>query len=144
MNHSLFCLLLLLLLADCTGKKKHFTYQPEISSTNEFIPSIKEQDIVLNATINTAMSDKGRIIYLNKCKVCHYLSTAQLTGPGWQNITQRRTPAWIMNMIVYPDLMTANDPEAKKLRQMYTIAMPALGLSMEEARQVLEFMRGNN
>jgi Cytochrome c len=144
-HNSLYCILVLLSLAiACTTKKKHISYQPDISGSNEFIPTIKEQDVQLNASINTRMVENGKTIYLNKCKICHYLSTAKLTGPGWKNITQRRTPAWIMNMILYPDLMVANDPEAKKQRQMFNIAMPAIGLSVDDARAVLEFMRSNN
>lgn len=143
MNQKIIFLLFFLTVA-CTSKKKHISYKPETGSATEFVPPIKEQDIQLNDPLNAALVATGQNIYINKCKVCHFTSTAKLTGPGWKNITQRRSPAWIMNMILYPDLMVTNDAEARKQRQMFNITMPALGLSMEDARAVLEFMRRND
>ena len=147
--HSLLYSIILaamLLLSACAHKRKKFTYQPGINSDagNDFVPPIGEKDVPLNNTINYQAVQKGQTIYLVKCRICHYISAATLTGPGWKNITQRRTPAWIMNMILSPDLMVQYDAEAKKQRQMFNITMPVLQLSREEARDVLEFMRHND
>jgi hypothetical protein len=54
-------------------------------------------------------------IYDVKCQACHKLTNEKLVGPGWSGVTQRRKPAWIMNMITNVDMMLEQDPAAQKL-----------------------------
>lgn len=63
-------------------------------------------------------------------------------GPAPTGILERRTPEWIMNMILDPEGMTKNDPLAKALLVEFNGSpMANQHLTEEEARQVLEYFR---
>jgi hypothetical protein len=72
------------------------------------------------------------------------LNDQRVVGPGWENITNIRRPEWIMNMITNVDVMLAEDPTAQKLLEECLVRMPNQGLSVGDARDVLEFMRKND
>jgi cytochrome c5 len=128
-----------------TGEDRSKIYMPTPETeTAVFTLPIKESDIQLDKTINQNMSKKGKAIFLSKCKVCHYLGTEKLTGPGFKNITKRRSISWIMSFMVHTEQMLNNDPVAKNQKAMFNISMPPLNLSFDDARNVLEFMRQND
>jgi protein containing cytochrome c heme binding domain protein len=56
-------------------------------------------------------------------------------------IMERRTPEWLMNMILYPDVMEKQDPIAKKLVEEYQSLMLNQNLTQQQAREVLEYLR---
>ena len=61
-------------------------------------------------------------------------------GPAIAGVTQRRTPEWIMNMIVNPVEMTQKDPVAKAMLAEYMTQM-SVNATEEEARALLEYFR---
>ena len=87
---------------------------------------------------------RGRAIYEMKCSACHKLTDQRVVGPGWKDITKRRYPEWIMNMITNVDVMLEKDPEAQKLLELCLMRMPNQNMSVGDARDVLEFMRQND
>ena len=91
--------------------------------------------------IDNGLVEKGRGIYDVKCQACHSTGPNRVVGPGWKGITERRKPEWIMNMILNIDVMLETDPEAQKGLEECLVRMPNQGLSKDEGRQVLEFMR---
>ncbi|HRO98198.1 MAG TPA: cytochrome c [Flavobacteriales bacterium] len=97
-------------------------------------------DITLG-DIDQAMVEKGRGTYDVKCQACHSTGVNRVVGPGWKGITERRKPEWIMNMILNIDAMLESDPEAQKALEECLVRMPNQGLSKDEGREVLEFMR---
>lgn len=101
---------------------------------------ITAADITLG-DIDNGMVEKGRGIYDVKCQACHSTGPNRVVGPGWKGITERRKPEWIMNMILNIDVMLESDPEAQKGLEECLVRMPNQGLSKEEGRNVLEFMR---
>ena len=91
--------------------------------------------------IDQALADKGAEIYESKCTACHK-PDKKFIGPAPKDILSRRTPAWIMNMILAPDKMVLEDPIAKKLLIEFNGSpMANQGLSEEDARAVLEYFR---
>ncbi|MEZ4965773.1 MAG: hypothetical protein R2791_11060 [Saprospiraceae bacterium] len=40
-----------------------------------------------------------------KCAACHKLDDMRVVGPGWKDVTKRRKPEWIMNMVTNVDVM---------------------------------------
>lgn len=90
------------------------------------------------------MVTTGKATYELKCQSCHKLTDEKLVGPGWKDVTKRREPLWIMNMITNVDMMLETDPEAQKLLELCMVRMPNQNISQEEARKVLEFMRSND
>ncbi len=113
--------------------------QPETHGTE-----LKEGDIQVTNPLNAEWVANGKNIYGLKCQSCHRLTEEKLVGPGWKNVTKRRTPIWIMNMITNVDMMLETDPEAQKLLEQCMVRMPNQNLSKEDARTVLEFMRNND
>ena len=86
----------------------------------------------------------GKAIYEMKCSACHKLTDQRVVGPGWAGVTNKRRPEWIMNMITNVDVMLEKDPEAQKLLEECLTRMPNQGVSIGDARAILEFMRQND
>jgi len=113
--------------------------QPEVHGTE-----VKEGEITFSNPLNADMVKNGQNIYDLKCMACHKLTNEKLVGPGWADVTKRRKPTWIMNMIMNVDMMLETDPEAQKLLELCLVRMPNQNISKEEARDVIEFMRKND
>jgi hypothetical protein len=105
---------------------------------------LKESDITLGTSLDQSMVSAGKSTYELKCQSCHKLTEEKLVGPGWKDVTKRREPVWIMNMITNVDMMLDTDPEAQKLLEQCMVRMPNQNINTEEARKVLEFMRSND
>ncbi|MEZ4829616.1 MAG: c-type cytochrome [Bacteroidia bacterium] len=100
--------------------------------------------VELNNPLDEAMVGRGKSIYEVKCAACHKLNNQRVVGPGWAGITSRRKPEWIMNMTLNVEEMLQKDAEAKALLKECLVQMPNQNLSMEDARDVLEFMFAND
>lgn len=100
---------------------------------------------VTSVTLNTPLEQeripRGKAIYEMKCQACHRLDDQRVVGPGWKDITKRRKPEWIMNMITNVDIMLDEDPEARKLLELCLMRMPNQNVSIGDARDILEYMR---
>ncbi|MDO4225343.1 MAG: c-type cytochrome [Bergeyella zoohelcum] len=90
---------------------------------------------------DVALASKGEATAQVKCASCHKPTDEKLVGPGWKGITQRQTPQWIMNFISNPDPMIDVDPALQKQLELCLVRMPNQGLSDDEARSILEYMR---
>ncbi|MBL7750688.1 MAG: cytochrome c [Chitinophagaceae bacterium] len=113
--------------------------QPEVHGSE-----IKAGDIKFENPLNAEWVLSGKGIYELKCQACHKLTTDKLVGPGWKDVTKKREPVWIMNMITNVDMMLEKDPEAQKLLEQCLVRMPNQNITTDEARQVIEFMRQND
>jgi cytochrome c551/c552 len=105
---------------------------------------IEPAEILLTTPLKAEWVTEGNSIYEMKCQSCHRLNEERIVGPGWKGITEKREPAWIMNMITNVDMMLENDPEAQKLLEQCMVRMPNQHLSKDEARKILELMRSND
>ena len=90
------------------------------------------------------MISRGTSIYNARCISCHKLTDEKLVGPGWKNVTDRRTPEWIMNFITNTNVMLDSDLVAQQLMVTCVARMPNQNLSDDQARAVLEYMRKND
>jgi len=91
--------------------------------------------------LDQALVDQGKEIYDAKCTACHRLDM-KFIGPSPVGVMERRSPEWIMNMILDPEGMVANDPDAKALLIEFNGApMANQSLTEEDARAVLEYFR---
>lgn len=104
----------------------------------------KFTNVELSPTLDPAMATKGNGVYDMKCAACHKLSKEKLVGPGWEGVTKRRTPEWIMNFSTNPDEMLNKDPLAQAMLEECLVRMPNQSLSDDDARSVYEFMRKND
>lgn len=90
--------------------------------------------------IDQKMADEGKAVFLAKCSACHKISK-RVVGPALVGVTTRRSPEWIMNMILNPEKMVAENPIAKKLLAEYVAPMANQNLTEAEARLILEYFR---
>ena len=116
-------------------EKKETTYD----LSNKGIGPVKS--ITLSADIDQAMAAKGGEVFKSKCTACHKIGK-KFIGPAPNGIFERRSPEWIMNMILNPDEMVKKDADAKALLMEYNGSpMANQNLTEEEARNVLEYFR---
>ena len=156
MNKSIL-LVLSLALAFACGKKEESAednYQPgggeattEAADPSSYDPKRGEgkfDTVELGATLDQAMAAKGEEVSGVKCASCHKTTDEKLVGPGWKGVTERRKPEWIMNFITNPDPMIDKDPEVQAQLEICLVRMPNQGVSDDEARGILEYMRKND
>ena len=87
---------------------------------------------------------RGSEIFELRCSACHELSDEKLVAPGWEGLTNRRSPEWIMNMIMNVNIMLEFDSAAHQLLEENETVMPEQYLAVDDARSVLEFIRNND
>jgi mono/diheme cytochrome c family protein len=102
------------------------------------------KEVKLNTPLEQERIPRGQAIYEMKCQACHRLDATRVVGPGWKDVTKRRKPEWIMNMVTNVDVMLEQDEEAQKLLELCLTRMPNQNVSVGDARDVLEFMRQND
>jgi cytochrome c len=94
--------------------------------------------------LDTALAGKGKAAFKSSgCTACHKISK-RFVGPALKGVTQRRSPEWIMNMILDPEGMVANNEAAKQLLAEYSAPMANQNVSEEDARAILEYFRTKN
>ena len=97
--------------------------------------------VTLDPAINQEMAAKGKEVYDKMCTACHK-PDAKFIGPAPKGILDRRTPEWVMNMILNPDEMVKENAQAKKLLMEFNGSpMANQNLTEQEAREVLEYFR---
>jgi len=97
--------------------------------------------ITLGDEIDFEMAKKGEEVFTQMCTACHK-ADKKFIGPAPKGILEKRTPEWIMNMILNPEKMIVENEEAKKLLIEYNMApMANQNLTEEQARAILEYYR---
>jgi protein SCO1 len=85
----------------------------------------------------------GEGLFIKACASCHTIGNGDRVGPDLRDVAQRRDQAWLTTFISRPDLILASDdPIARALKERFpTVVMPNLGLSADDATDVLEYIR---
>lgn len=92
------------------------------------------------AAVDPKLAHEGEEFFGTHCASCHK-ADVRYVGPALGGVVGRRTPEYVMNMMLDPADMVRKHPEAKKLYQTLLVEMPNLNLTQEQARQVLEYLR---
>ncbi len=99
------------------------------------------KSITLAPEIDQKMVAHGKEVYDKMCMACHRIDK-KFVGPAPKGILERRTPEWVMNMILNPNEMVEKDPLAKELLIEFNGSpMANQNLSEADARAVLEYFR---
>ncbi len=97
--------------------------------------------VEFGAEIDAEMAAKGEEIFSTICMACH-MAEQRMIGPALKGVYERRSPEWVMNMILNPDGMLKEDPIAIALLKEYNNAiMLNQNLSEEDTRAVAEYLR---
>ncbi|MEC3905876.1 cytochrome c [Tamlana sp. 2201CG12-4] len=154
--------LLIILFISCGGKeekkKEGFSYEKKTTTETKASTETKKEpasktvdlsnkgigpitSLSLDATINQDVANHGADVFKKMCTACHR-ADKKFIGPSPKGIMERRSPEWVMNMILNPVEMTQKDPLAKALLIEFNGApMANQNLSEEDARAVLEYFR---
>ncbi|WP_432410065.1 c-type cytochrome [Rasiella sp. SM2506] len=110
-----------------------------ITLDNKGVGKIK--NLELNPTIDQAMVERGAALFKTNCTACHKIGK-RFIGPSPSGIMERRSPEWIMNMILDPKLMAEEDQCAKDLLVEFNgAAMANQNMTEAQARDILEYFR---
>lgn len=90
--------------------------------------------------LNADMAAKGEEVFRIKCSACHKTDSRYI-GPELGTVLDRRSPAYVMNMILNPEQMLAEHPEARAMLAEYMTPMANQNLTEEEARAIIEYLR---
>lgn len=97
--------------------------------------------VTLPAEVDIDLAAQGEAVFNQMCLACHRVGK-RFIGPAPNNILERRSPEWVMNMILNPEGMVNEDPLARDLLMEFNGSpMANQGLSEEQARAVLEYFR---
>lgn len=140
-----FAIVALLLVAGCGGSgngENKESSQKETSGISEFemkhgVGPIDEA--VSIGEIDMEKVEQGKEIFRTKCSACHKMDQ-DYVGPPLGDVLEKRTPAYVMNMILNPVEMTKKHPEARKMLQQYMNQMTFQNVSEEEARAIVEYL----
>jgi mono/diheme cytochrome c family protein len=114
------------------------TMDPSDPKSNKGIGPVTE---VLLGDLDPQMAAEGEDIFKKLCSACHK-PEEKFIGPAPKGILDRRSPEWIMNMILNPEKMIQQDPIAKQLLVEANLApMANQHLTEEQARKILEYFR---
>jgi mono/diheme cytochrome c family protein len=92
------------------------------------------------SALDVNLAKEGEKIFDSKCAACHKLDE-RYVGPPQRDVLERRTPEFVMNMMLNPEENYQKHPEIKKLLGEYMTQMPNQNLSVQDARAVLEYFR---
>ena len=138
-------LLATIVLTSCGGDKKTEKSKEKIVEIDPMkdkgIGPITHVDI--NNEIDNNMAERGQEIFKSMCSACHKIDQ-RVIGPALAGVTKKRTPEWIMNMIMNPNQMVKENAQARKLLAEYISPMANQNLTEEETRSVLEYFRRND
>lgn len=110
-----------------------------IDLTNKGIGPVKS--VTIAAEVDQNLATQGKAVYDKMCTACHKPDKTYI-GPSPKDILERRTPEWVMNMILNPEVMIVQDPLAKDLLMEFNGApMANQNLTEEQARAILEYFR---
>jgi len=124
---------------DVVAHEKEEKAPPLDPMTSKGIGPVKE--VTLSETIDQGMVGEGKALFDKNCAACHKPDKKYI-GPAPKDILDRRTPEWVMNMIVNPTEMLQKDPLAKQvLAEANGAIMADQNISEEDARKILEYFR---
>ena len=136
----------IMVLVSCVGNTKT---SEVVLETIEEIDPMKDKgvgpitSVDVTGTINQSMADEGEVKFNSICSACHKLDK-KFIGPALIGVTKRRTPEWIMNMIMNPEQMVKKNAQARRLHMEYASPMVNQGLTEAETRSILEYFRSND
>ena len=98
------------------------------------------KEVVILGALDAKLAEKGEGVFKVKCTACHKMGE-KYVGPALGEVLTRRTPTYVMNMVLNPNEMVERHPVAKQLLAEHMTMMANQGLTVDEARAVVEYLR---
>ena len=156
MNATLRCIWIagLLLLAGCGGQKSSDA-SPASAPSRSTPPAGGSKTATLPADLDAGpraaasaadheASERGEKLFQAKgCSACHAFGVKK-SGPDLAGVAMRRTAKWMESQILHPDVMVKQDAIARELFAKHAMQMPNQGLTPEQARDVIEYLKSKD
>jgi mono/diheme cytochrome c family protein len=142
-------LLLALGFAACGGKEQNQPPAPAsaaVGGEGDLTAFQQEHGIGPVTTVVTLgpadheLAEDGEDVFKAKCTACHKMDE-KYVGPALGEVLTRRSPTYVMNMILNPQEMVERHPIAKQLLAEHMTLMANQNLTVEQARAVVEYLR---
>ena len=110
------------------------------------ITSLKSMPLLLILSLFLpvlAEADAGKDLFEKQCASCHTIGGGDSGGPDLKGVGAQRSAAWMERVIVEPDKLSADkDPAQLALVKKYGFEMPNLGISHDDAKKIITFLKG--
>ncbi len=134
------------LLSSCDNKENSANSNSNKKATETIDPKADKgvgpiTSLILDDKIDESMVKKGHEVFQAKCTACHKPDVKYI-GPSPKGVLDRRSPEFVMNMILNPEKMIAENATVKQMiGENNGAVMANQNLTKEEARAVLEYFR---
>lgn len=140
-----YVLLLVLVMAACGGETDNGDANASAGGADGLSQAELENGIgpitsISLGEIDDDLAEQGEEIFTTKCSACHKMDS-RYVGPPLEDILARRTPEYVMNMMLNPEEMLKRHPDAKAMLAEYMTPMPDQQLTEDDARAVVEYLR---
>tara|TARA_R100001143_G_scaffold63607_1_gene73963 strand:+ start:6681 stop:7109 length:429 start_codon:yes stop_codon:yes gene_type:complete len=132
---NLYISFILLWTLSCSGNNQQRDLT-EFESEHGIGPITNEIEL---GTFDPILADRGEQIYMSLCVMCHGQNDSEI-APSLEGVLDRRSPEYVMNMILNPTGMIRWHP-TRTDEKKYLTSMPYQSLTIEEARSIIEFLR---
>lgn len=136
-----------LLLAGCGSNSGSATEETAAAKPAATIAAVSKYDSGPRAgesKVDEEKAEAGKKLFSSKgCTACHTFGK-KMSGPDLAGVTMRRTAEWMENQILQPERMVKEDPIAHDLFAKHALQMPNQGLTQDEARAVIEYLKHQN
>lgn len=134
-----------LLAAGCgTRSEENASGQTSSGRTSGAVAAVSKYDQgqrAGEAAANEALAEQGEKLFQTKgCSACHGFGKKS-AGPDLAGVSMRRTAQWMEQQILHPDVMVKEDPISRGLFAQFALQMPNQGLTPDEARAVIEYLK---
>lgn len=140
MRHALGVLAIALLAVACGGQAEQEADESVFDVKKEKAVYGKVTHVDVGPGIDAQMATAGLDVFDTKCSGCHKYDE-RFVGPALGDVADKRTPEYIMNMILDTETMIENDDTVKCLLQEFLTRMPNQNVDEKDARNVLEHLR---
>ena len=137
MRHFYISLILLWTLS-CSGNSQQRELS-EFELEHGIGPVTTEIDL---GSFDPVIAEQGRQIYNTLCIMCHGQNDSDI-APKLEDVLDRRSPEYVMNMILNPTGMIRWHP-TRSDGNNYLKSMPYQSLTTDEAREIVEFFRSDS
>jgi len=99
---------------------------------------------LLAATGEDLVSRGSKLFQDKGCVACHTIGKGKLVGPDLAGVTRIRDEAWLERWIMHPETMLFSDPIAKKLLKEFMVPMPNQGVTQDEVKAIIAYLKHND
>ncbi|MEX0945257.1 MAG: cytochrome c [Balneolaceae bacterium] len=131
-----FTLFLSVLLLSCGHEETERTFS-EFEVVHGIGPITEEMKL---GDIDNELTKKGQQLFSTLCVMCHNNMDSKV-APSLTGVLERRSPEYVLNMILNPAGMSRRHPSRVNQQAGYLTSMPFQSITKEDARAIVEYFR---